>query len=101
MSISISSHRSPNAGWALPHEPLTTINPRYLLELNAGYNGSESFAKGHRWGFFPSVSLGWNVGEEAFFEPIKKFVQQLKLRGSYGLVGNDQVEKPVLRTKLL
>ena len=66
---------------------------RYLLELNAGYNGSESFAKGHRWGFFPSVSLGWNVGEEAFFEPIKKFVQQLKLRGSYGLVGNDQVEK--------
>ena len=64
---------------------------RYMVELNAGYNGSESFAKGHRWGFFPSVSLGWNVSEEPFFESLKKTVQQLRLRASYGLVGNDQV----------
>ena len=64
---------------------------RYMAEFNAGYNGSESFAKGHRWGFFPAASLGWNVAEEPFFKPLKKVVQQLKLRGSYGLVGNDQV----------
>ena len=64
---------------------------RYMVEVNAGYNGSESFAKGHRWGFFPSISLGWNVSEEPFFEPLKNTVKQLKLRASYGLVGNDQV----------
>jgi len=39
---------------------------RYMLEVNAGYNGSESFAKGHRWGLFPSISLGWNISEEKF-----------------------------------
>lgn len=64
---------------------------RYMIEVNAGYNGSESFAKGHRWGFFPSVSLGWNVSEEPFFASLKNTIQQLKLRASYGLVGNDQV----------
>lgn len=64
---------------------------RYLLELNAGYNGSENFAKGHRWGFFPSVAVGWNVAQEPFFEPLSNVVSNLKLRGSYGLVGNDQI----------
>lgn len=64
---------------------------RYLLELNAGYTGSENFASGHRWGFFPSVSLGWNISREKFWEPLKKVVSNLKLRGSYGLVGNDQI----------
>lgn len=64
---------------------------RYMLEFNAGYNGSENFAKGHRFGFFPSVSLGWNLSEESFWSPIKNVVSNFKLRGSYGLVGNDQV----------
>lgn len=64
---------------------------RYMVELNAGYNGSENFAKGHRWGFFPSVAVGWNVSQEKFFEPLKNVVNHLKLRGSYGLVGNDQI----------
>lgn len=45
---------------------------RYLIEFNAGYNGSEQFAKGHQWGFFPSVGLGYNISEEKFWEPIKK-----------------------------
>lgn len=63
---------------------------RYLMEFNAGYNGSENFAKGHRWGFFPSVSVGWNISEEKFWEPIKPVVSHLKIRGSYGLVGNDR-----------
>lgn len=64
---------------------------RYLLEFNAGYNGSENFAAGHRFGFFPSIALGWNVSSEKFWKPIKPVVSKLKLRGSYGLVGNDQI----------
>lgn len=63
---------------------------RYLLEFNAGYNGSEQFAKGHRWGFFPSVGLGYVVSEEKFWEPLRKTISNFKLRGTYGLVGNDQ-----------
>ncbi|MDE5761263.1 TonB-dependent receptor [Bacteroides sp.] len=64
---------------------------RYLMEVNAGYNGSENFAKGHKWGFFPSVAVGWNVSQESFFEPMKDIISSLKLRASYGLVGNDQL----------
>lgn len=64
---------------------------RYIAEANFGYNGSENFAKGKRFGFFPSVALGYNISEEPFWEPIKDYVSMLKLRGSYGLVGNDQI----------
>lgn len=64
---------------------------RYVAELNFGYNGSENFAKGYRYGFFPSVALGYNISEERFWEPIKSCVSLLKLRGSYGLVGNDAI----------
>ena len=64
---------------------------KYMAEINMGYNGSENFAKGHRWGFFPSVAVGYNISEERFFEPLKKVVTNLKLRGSWGLVGNDQI----------
>ena len=64
---------------------------RYMFEVNAGYNGSENFAKGHKWGFFPSVAVGWNVSQENFFEPLKDVISNLKLRASYGLVGNDQL----------
>lgn len=64
---------------------------RYMLEFNAGYNGSENFAPGKRFGFFPSVALGWNVSEEKFWQPMSNIVSRLKFRGSYGLVGNDQI----------
>ncbi len=64
---------------------------RYMLELNAGYNGSENFAAGHRWGFFPSISAGWNISEEPFWESLRDVVSNLKIRASYGLVGNDQL----------
>lgn len=64
---------------------------RYMVEANFGYNGSENFAKSKRFGFFPSVALGYNVSQEKFWEPIKPYVSQLKLRASYGLVGNDQI----------
>lgn len=61
---------------------------RYLLELNGRYDGSSRFAKDSRWGFFPSASLGWNITREKFFLPLTKTVSNLKLRASYGLLGN-------------
>ena len=62
---------------------------KYLLDLNIGYNGSENFAPGHRYGLFPSVSLGWIPSQEKWWEPVKNTVSYLKFRASYGLVGND------------
>ena len=64
---------------------------RYLIEGQFRYDGSSKFAKGHRWGFFPSVSLGWVVSEEPWFKNIEflKGVEQLKLRASYGEMGDD------------
>lgn len=64
---------------------------KYLAEVNMGYNGSENFAEGNRFGFFPSVAVGYNISEEKFFEPLKKVVSRLKFRGSYGLVGNGSI----------
>ena len=64
---------------------------KYIGEFNFGYNGSENFAKGERYGFFPSVALGWIASEEKFMEPFKDIVSKLKFRGSYGLVGNDDI----------
>lgn len=61
---------------------------RYLLELNGRYDGSSRFASGHRWGFFPSVSVGWNISREAFMSSLTDVVSNLKLRASYGLLGN-------------
>ena len=62
---------------------------KYLLDLNIGYNGSENFAPGKRYGLFPSASIGWIPSNEPWWEPVKKVVSYLKFRGSYGLVGND------------
>lgn len=63
----------------------------YFAESNFGYNGSENFKSGNRWGFFPSVALGWMVSNEPFMTSQAKTISKLKLRGSYGLVGNDQL----------
>lgn len=64
---------------------------RYFVEFNAGYNGSENFAPGKRFGLFPSVSLGWLVSEEKFMQKAKPVISLLKIRGSWGKVGNDQI----------
>ena len=66
-------------------------NGKYFSEFNFGYNGSERFSKNHRWGFFPSFGLAWVVSKEDFFNPLKKVITNLKLRYSYGLVGNDNI----------
>lgn len=64
---------------------------RYIAEFNFGYNGSENFAKGERFGFFPSFAAGWLVSEEGFMKGIEETISKLKLRASWGLVGNDQL----------
>ncbi|WP_207535331.1 SusC/RagA family TonB-linked outer membrane protein [Desertivirga arenae] len=66
-------------------------NNKYLFEGNFGYNGSETFAPGKRFGFFPSFSTGWVISEEGFFKPLKNTFSFLKLRYSYGEVGNSEI----------
>lgn len=68
-----------------------TFDRRYVGEFNFGYNGSENFAKGHRFGFFPSLALGWIVSEEKFMSRWSSWLTLLKLKGSMGLVGNDNI----------
>ena len=64
---------------------------RYMLELNGRYDGSSKFPSGQRFGFFPSMSAGWRVTEEAFMQNLKPYVSTLKLRGSWGMIGNQDV----------
>lgn len=64
---------------------------KYLFEFNARYDGSSKFPQGSKWGFFPSGSIGWRVSEESFFEPIKPTFSDLKLRASFGSIGNQDV----------
>ncbi|MGV3761049.1 SusC/RagA family TonB-linked outer membrane protein [Parapedobacter sp.] len=64
---------------------------RYFAEFNFGYNGSERFSANNRWGFFPSAGFAWMVSNEPFFEPMSDVFSQLKLKGTYGLVGNDGI----------
>lgn len=64
---------------------------KYLLEANFGLNGSERFAKNHRYGFFPSIGVAWNTSNEEFFKPLRETITKLKFRATYGLIGNDQI----------
>ncbi len=87
---------APNSTAALPYRrqglagrATYDYNKKYLLEFDFGYNGSENFPKGKRYGFFPSISGGWIVSNEKFWNV--GFINSLKLRGSYGKVGNDQI----------
>ena len=66
-------------------------NNRYMAEFNIGYNGSENFHPDRRYGIFPAGSVGWVVSDEPFFKPIKDVVSFMKLRASWGLVGNDKI----------
>ena len=70
---------------------------RYFFEFDFGYNGSERFYKNHRFGFFPSYGVAWTLSNEKFFDPLKDVVTNLKLRATYGLVGNDAIGDPTDR----
>lgn len=69
-------------------------NDKYLLEADLRYDGSSRFAKGNQWGTFPSFSAGWNVYKEHFFEPLLDKISALKLRGSWGKLGNQNIGAP-------
>ena len=65
---------------------------RYMAEINFAYNGTENFAKGKRFGFFPAFSLGWVISNEPFYgDNLKKVLSNLKIKATYGLVGNDRI----------
>lgn len=64
---------------------------KYLFETSGRYDGTSRFAPGDRFGFFPSVSMGWRISEENFFQPLKGIINELKVRASYGTLGNQQV----------
>ena len=64
---------------------------RYFAEFNFGYNGSERFAKNNRFGFFPSVGAAWMLSNERFYASLKEVLPVLKLRATYGIVGNDAI----------
>jgi TonB-linked SusC/RagA family outer membrane protein len=83
---------------ALPHRNIGLAgrltygyDSRYFFETNFGYNGSERFAENERFGFFPSIGVGWIASNEKFLEPYKKVLSKLKFKATYGLVGNDQI----------
>ncbi|MCR9228545.1 MAG: TonB-dependent receptor [Flavobacteriaceae bacterium] len=65
---------------------------KYLFEASGRYDGTSRFRKGDRFGFFPSFSAGWRISEEKFFEPARNIVDNLKIRASYGSLGNQQVD---------
>jgi TonB-linked SusC/RagA family outer membrane protein len=81
----------PNRNMGVSGRLAYNYDTRYFIEFTFGYNGSERFHKDERWGFFPAAAGGWMVSNEKFFEPLKEAIPTLKLKASYGLVGNDAI----------
>ncbi|MDR2040108.1 MAG: TonB-dependent receptor [Bacteroidales bacterium] len=81
----------PNRNLGISGRVAYNYDSRYFAEFNFGYNGSERFAKKHRWGFFPSIGVAWMLSNEAFFDPLKNVFPQFKLKATYGMVGNDAI----------
>ena len=81
----------PSRSLGLSGRATYSYDQRYFAEFNFGYNGTERFDKKNRFGFFPSVGVAWSISNEDFWENIKPMVSNLKLRYSYGLIGNDQI----------
>lgn len=95
--FNIEKKYDPYLEYKLPHAYMGMVGrvtysfaKRYLAEFNMGYNGSENFPEGQRFGFLPAVSLGWVASNESFF-PKNEFLSYLKIRGSVGMVGNDNI----------
>lgn len=81
----------PNSFRGISGRATYAFRNKYLLEANMGYNGSDRFSKSKRYALFPAVALGWVVSEEPFMKDHLKVIDFLKIRGSYGEVGNDQI----------
>ena len=85
----------PNRNLGISGRASYSYDNKYFVEFNFGYNGSEKFSPEHRFGFFPTVGAGWVVSNEHFWTGgISNIITRLKLRGSYGLVGNDAIGDP-------
>lgn len=84
----------PNRNQGLSGRFTYDFDHRYLLEFNFGYNGTERLQEGERFEFFPAASLGWVPSSEPFWEPISEVVNFMKIRGSYGVVGNSSMDGP-------
>jgi TonB-linked SusC/RagA family outer membrane protein len=80
----------PRASQGIVSRITYNYNDRFFAEFNAAYNGSENFPVGLKYGFFPAVSAGWTISNESFMDDVK-WLSYLKLRGSYGLVGSDEI----------
>ncbi|WP_315824542.1 SusC/RagA family TonB-linked outer membrane protein [Paraflavitalea speifideaquila] len=80
----------PFANQGLSARATYNYDERFLGEINMGYNGSENFAKGKRYGFFPAIAAGWILSNEKFMKDVS-WIDFLKIRGSFGMVGNDQI----------
>ena len=89
-SIRIKNNEVPFCYQGVSARATYNYDQRYLIEFNMGYNGSENFAPGRRYGKFPAVSGGWVVSNEKFMSSTQGWLDMLKIRGSFGLVGNDQ-----------
>jgi len=85
----------PKASQGLVSRVSYNYDEKYYAEFNGAYNGSENFAPGYRYGFFPAVSAGWNISKESFLKD-SKWLSFLKIRGSYGVVGNDLLDQRFL-----
>ncbi|MBC7743723.1 MAG: TonB-dependent receptor [Flavobacterium sp.] len=81
---------APRASEGLVSRTTYNYKEKYFFEFNASYNGSEAFAPGLQYGFFPAVSGAWNIAKEDFLSKVS-WIDNLKIRGSYGQVGNDNV----------
>ena len=68
-----------------------SFDERYLIEVNGRYDGTSRFRKGERWGFFPSVSAGWRISQEGFWDSAREVMDNFKLRASYGRLGNQAI----------
>jgi TonB-linked SusC/RagA family outer membrane protein len=93
------NQRSYDKGFKMPYRnqgfagrAAYTYRGRYIAEFNFGYNGSENFARGERFGFFPSIAAGWIMSEEPFMAPVRNIFSKIKFRVSYGLAGNDDLD---------
>lgn len=99
-TINTSTGKDPGVGGGYSHWSTVgyfarlnyVYNDRYLAELSLRYDGSSRFIDDKTWGLFPSASLGWNISNEAFFAPLKKTINLLKLRASWGALGNTNTD---------
>jgi TonB-linked SusC/RagA family outer membrane protein len=87
----------PNRNLGLSGRATYGYDGRYFAEINFGYNGSERFHESYRFGLFPSAGLAWSVSNEKFFAPLKNVVSNLRLRGTYGQIGQDAIGSPTDR----